>query len=109
MKSIFIILTVVLLLAGCANVGLSIREQQHLKEMAANGQPLIFIKSPQKAYKYGYRFAAGQFYTRHYILGTLNAIPIVTYPWSIFWVPTDARNCAERINYDATVEAYSNR
>ena len=109
MKSIFIALTVVLLLGGCANAKLNVAERENLRIMASKGQSLVYLKEPRRAYDWAYWPGGGHFYTDHYVLGVINAIPLVVYPLSITWSREDAAHCAERFNYDATVVEFNRK
>ena len=99
------LLVVVLVFSGCADpmYGLSRIEQQQVREWQSEGCELIVEKDPKKATALGVLPGGGSFYTNNPVWGVIDCL---CWPYSVIWEPWAAPAAANRINYEATLDAY---
>ena len=94
--------------SGCADVMYGLRDSQKtdLRNWEAAGQPIVQEKSPQTATVLGFFIGLGSFYTDEPVLGVID---LLLWPVSILWDPWIAPGNANKINYEATRDAWNRR
>ena len=94
--------------SGCSDHMYGLRETQKtdLRDWAAAGQDVVEEKSPQAATVLGFFIGLGAFYTDQPVLGVID---LLFWPASILWEPWLAPGAANKINYQATKDAWERR
>ena len=100
-----LLLIVVSVLSGCADpmYGLSGMEQQQVRKWQSEGKELIVETDPRKATAFGFFPGGGSFYTDNPVWAVID---VLSWPFSVMWEPWVAPAAANRINYEATLDAY---
>ena len=100
---IFILLS--LMFVGCSDpmYGLRSYQKMDLREWEASGQQIVVEKKPETATVLGLFIGLGSFYTEEPILGVID---LLTWPISPLWEVWIAPANANKINYEATKEAW---
>ena len=95
-----------LLSSGCTanpNAGLSRRERANLRQWEEAGLERVEIKDASRAMTLGLVFGVGSFYTDSIGMGVVG---FLLWPISMAWDPFMAEQNANRINYEATEDAW---
>ncbi len=105
-----ILITVLLCLvfAGCSDpmYGLRPHQKTNIRDWEAAGQDLVVEKNPATATALSFFIGLGSFYTYEPVLGIVD---LLTWPFSILWEPWISPAAANKINYQATKEAWERR
>lgn len=96
---------IILSTAACGNphYGLAKHQVRNLRDWEAAGQPLVIEKKPQTATVLAFFFGLGSFHTNDIAQGILD---LILWPISILWEPWIAPAAANKINYEATQQAW---
>jgi len=96
-KTILTTVMAILLFTGCASKITTV-QQKELNTFEERGL-LVEEKSVTAAAWLGLLPGGGSFYTRNYLVGTLN---LLLWPYSVLWDPFSGYNGAESLNYEVT-------
>lgn len=91
--------------ASCSDphYGLAKYQVRNLRDWEADAQPLVIEKKPQTATVLAFFFGLGGFYTNDIAQGILD---LILWPVSILWEPWISPAAANKINYEATQQAW---
>ena len=86
--------------------GLHTYQKTNLQSWQASGQQIVVEKKPETATVLGLFIGLGSFYTDEPALGVID---LLTWPFSALWEPWIAPANANKINYEATRDAWMRR
>ncbi len=106
-SSIYTMVLLVLLFGtmGCTDPMYGLRDVQKtdIRIWEEQGIEIVKEKDPAKATRLGFFIGLGSFYTDQPVLGVVD---LLTWPLSIMWEPWIATAEANKINYEATKDAW---
>ena len=106
--SIIATILAAMLCQGCTDInrGLTPAQQADMKQWKADGVDRVVVKDTEESSYYGLIFGIGSFYTREPVWGVVD---LLLWPFSAAWDPMLAARNANRINYEATKQAWEEK
>lgn len=105
---IIVIVLICLICAGCSDpmYGLRAHQKTNLRDWEASGQDIVVEKKPETATVLAFFIGLGAFYTDEPVLGVID---LLLWPISPLWEMWIAPANANKINYEATKDAWERR